>query len=108
MRSLPRARRGVFSAGCGAAGDLVGLWNQTWDQPQQWIRLLDVVLVGAATVFVSAVRVRREQRMARVTAIAATAQRATGVAGRPSLRGLTESSFTTFAGWPKGKVAPGP
>ncbi len=50
--------------------------NDTWPQPQQWIRLVDVVLVGSAAVGIAYVRVRREQQLARVTTIAETAQRA--------------------------------
>ncbi len=53
-----------------------GLWNDTWDTAQQWIRFLDVAMVGAAGVLVAIVRVHREQRLTRVTAIAQTAQRA--------------------------------
>ena len=38
------------TAAFGAAAVLLlawsGWWNQTWDTPQQWIRLLDVFLVG--------------------------------------------------------------
>lgn len=55
---------------------LSGLWNQTWGTAQQWVLLLDVVLVGAAAVVIAEVRVRREQRFARVAAIAEVAQRA--------------------------------
>jgi phosphoserine phosphatase RsbU/P len=53
-----------------------GWWNDLWGSAQQWIRLLDVVLVSSAAVVVAAVRVRREQRLTRVTAIAEAAQRA--------------------------------
>ena len=53
-----------------------GWWNHTWDTPQQWIRLLDVVLVSAAAVAVATVRVHREQRLTRMAAIAEAAQRA--------------------------------
>jgi sigma-B regulation protein RsbU (phosphoserine phosphatase) len=53
-----------------------GWWNHTWDTPQQWIRLLDVALVSAAAVVVATVRVRREHRLTRMSAIAEAAQRA--------------------------------
>ena len=53
-----------------------GAFNHMWPQPQQWIRLLDVVLVGAGAVGIAYIRVRREQQLARVTKIAETAQRA--------------------------------
>lgn len=52
-----------------------GLWNDSLDSVQQWIRVLDVVLVSAAAVVVAIVRVRREQALTRLTAIAETAQR---------------------------------
>ncbi len=52
-----------------------GLWNNTWGGAQQWIRLLDVILVSSAAVVVAVVRVAREQRLTRVTVIAETAQR---------------------------------
>ncbi len=58
------------------AGGLVGLVERHVDGAQQWIRLVDVVLVGAAAVGIAYVRVRREQQLARVTTIAETAQRA--------------------------------
>ena len=53
-----------------------GWWNHTWDTPQQWIRLLDVILVSGAAVVVATVRVHREQRLTRMAAIAEAAQRA--------------------------------
>ena len=55
---------------------LSGLYNQTWDSPQQWVRLLDVVLFGSAAVLIAAVRIRRDRRFARMAAIAEAAQRA--------------------------------
>ncbi|GAB3778223.1 PP2C family protein-serine/threonine phosphatase [Nocardioides ungokensis] len=53
-----------------------GWLNGVWDQAQQWVRLVDVVLIGAAGTAISVVRERREGHLARVTAIAETAQRA--------------------------------
>ena len=53
-----------------------GWYNDTWGTAQQWIRLLDVILVSGAAVVVAAVRAHREQRLMRVTAIAEAAQRA--------------------------------
>lgn len=52
-----------------------GWWSNTWSTAQEWIRLLDVVLVSAAAVLIAAVRVHQEQRTTRLLAIAETAQR---------------------------------
>lgn len=52
-----------------------GLWNDSLGSAQQWIRVLDVVLVSSAAVVLASVRVRREQQLTRLTAIAETAQR---------------------------------
>jgi serine phosphatase RsbU (regulator of sigma subunit) len=65
----------VVAAAAVAATVLSGLWNGTWGSPQHVVRIVDVLLVGAAAVVVAAVRVRREQRHARVVAIAEVAQR---------------------------------
>jgi serine phosphatase RsbU (regulator of sigma subunit) len=63
---------------CVAVGLAVasGGWDATWGSAQQTVRIIDVTIIGAAAVVVAAVRVRREQRHARVTAIAEVAQRA--------------------------------
>jgi sigma-B regulation protein RsbU (phosphoserine phosphatase) len=63
--------------GCAAVVLLIwsGWYNDAWGAAQQWIRLLDVMLVSAAAVVVAVVRVHREQRLTRVTAIAEAAQR---------------------------------
>lgn len=53
-----------------------GAWNDTWGTVQQTVRIADVVFVGAASVAVAGVRARREQQVARLTAIADVAQRA--------------------------------
>ena len=45
-------------------------------QTQTWVRLTNVVLVAGAAVAIAMVRVRREQHLARMTAIAEVAQRA--------------------------------
>ncbi len=52
-----------------------GLYNDVWDTGQQWVRLVSVVMIGAAAVVVAAVRVSRERRFERVAAIAEVAQR---------------------------------
>ena len=38
-----------------------GVWNHSWGSAQQWIRMLDVVLVSSAAVVVAVVRVVRER-----------------------------------------------
>lgn len=55
---------------------LSGVYNQTWRTTQQWVLLLDVVLVGVAAVVIAEVRVRRERRFGHVATIAEVAQRA--------------------------------
>jgi serine phosphatase RsbU (regulator of sigma subunit) len=52
-----------------------GWWNDAWGDVQQWVRLLEIVLVSVAAVVIATVRVSREQRLARVMNIAETAQR---------------------------------
>jgi len=66
----------VFAAVAVAAAALSGSWNGSWDDPQQAVRILDVVLVSVAAVLVARVRVSREQQHERVVAIAEVAQRA--------------------------------
>ena len=51
-----------------------GWWSDTWDDPQQVIRVVDVALVSSAAVLVAVVRVRRERRHQRVSAIAEVAR----------------------------------
>jgi hypothetical protein len=68
------------TAGFALAGIVLLVWsgwhNEVWDTTQQWIRLLDVVLVGAAAVLIAVVRIRREQRFGHMSNIADVAQRA--------------------------------
>jgi len=70
----------LATAGFGvlAVGLLIwsGWYNDTWDTAQQWVRLVDVILVGVVAVVIAEVRVRRERRLERLTTIAETAQRA--------------------------------
>lgn len=53
-----------------------GFWNDSMDHAQHVVRVVDVALVSGAAVVVSAVRVRREGQLGRITAIAEVAQRA--------------------------------
>ncbi len=53
-----------------------GVWNDNADTPQQVLRLVDVGLIGVASVVISVVRVRREHQLGRLTTLAEVAQRA--------------------------------
>jgi phosphoserine phosphatase RsbU/P len=53
-----------------------GVRNDAFGSAQHNVRVVDVVLVGAAAVAIAAVRVRREDRFAQVSEIATVAQRA--------------------------------
>ena len=70
--------RGTASiAGMALAATIAsGVWNDTFGTPQQAVRIIDVALVGATAVAISAVRVYREHRFAQVQEIAQVAQRA--------------------------------
>jgi serine phosphatase RsbU (regulator of sigma subunit) len=73
---LPARVTSVFAFAAIASTICSGWWNGTWGTAQQIVRIIDVVLVSAAALFVAVVRVRREQRFARVVVIAEVAQRA--------------------------------
>src|SRR6478609_5073497 len=60
----PRRTAG-FAAAAVVLVVVSGVWNQSWGSGQQWIRMLDVVLVSSAAVMVAVVRVVREQRLTR-------------------------------------------
>lgn len=53
-----------------------GFWNDAWSEPQQYVRLLTVVMVAVAGVVIARLRSDRDERFARVSAIAEVAQRA--------------------------------
>jgi serine phosphatase RsbU (regulator of sigma subunit) len=53
-----------------------GWWNDMWGDAQQYVRLLEVVLVSGAASAIAVVRVRRERHLARVEKIADAAQHA--------------------------------
>jgi sigma-B regulation protein RsbU (phosphoserine phosphatase) len=65
-----------FAAAALALCVLSGLWNESWDTPQQWVRLLAVVLISGSAVVIAHVRIGREQRFERLSHIADAAQRA--------------------------------
>lgn len=73
---LPASVTAAFAAGAVLLALAAGAWDDTWATAQQTVRVVDVALVGAAAVVVAAVRVHREERHARVVAIAEIAQRA--------------------------------
>jgi phosphoserine phosphatase RsbU/P len=72
---LPARATAAVAAAAVVATVLSGWWNQTWGMPQHLVRIVDVLLVGAAAVVIAAVRVRRQQKHERVVAIAEVAQR---------------------------------
>jgi serine phosphatase RsbU (regulator of sigma subunit) len=55
---------------------LSAVWNDTWWEAQQTVRVIDVALIAGAAVAVAAIRVHREARFAEMTEIAEAAQRA--------------------------------
>lgn len=73
---LPAAPTAVFAVASIVLAVASGGWDDNWNSAQQSVRVVDVVIVSAAAVLISAVRVRREQRHARVVVIAEAAQRA--------------------------------
>ncbi|HEX6151731.1 PP2C family protein-serine/threonine phosphatase [Nocardioides sp.] len=73
---LPPVPTAGFAAAAFAAAVGSGVWNNNSDAAQQLVRLLDVALIGAAAVVVSAVRVRREQQVGRLATLAEVAQKA--------------------------------
>lgn len=85
-----------------------GYWNHTAWQAQQYVRLIDVVLVSAAAVIVSVMRIRQSDNRARLAARAATAQeRATAAVARAReaaeindsiVQGMTVAKWSLEAG----------
>jgi serine phosphatase RsbU (regulator of sigma subunit) len=66
----------AFGAAAVALAVASGWWDDTLGTAQQTVRIIDVLLISGAAVVVAEVRVRREERFARVVAIAEVAQRA--------------------------------
>lgn len=73
---LPVLPTAAFAVAAFAAAFASGYWNSNVETAQQGVRVVDVALVGAAAVVVSAVRVRRERQMGRLTKLAEVAQKA--------------------------------
>jgi len=73
---LPATVTAGFAVVAVVLAAVAGVWDGSWGDPQQVVRVLDVALVSGVAVAVAAVRVRREQHLARVEVIAEVAQRA--------------------------------
>lgn len=73
---LPGALTAGLAVATIALAAAAGVWDGSWGDPQQVVRLANVGLVGGAAVTIAAVRVRREQHLARVEVISEIAQRA--------------------------------
>ena len=73
---LPTSLTAAYGVVAVALTAISSLWNQSWGSQQMWVRVVDVALVSGAAVALAAVRVRREQQVARITSIAEVAQRA--------------------------------
>jgi serine phosphatase RsbU (regulator of sigma subunit) len=73
---LPAGRTAAFAAAALVLAVASGLWNDTLGTAQQTVRIVDVALIGAAAIVLAAVRVRREEQMGRLSALAEVAQRA--------------------------------
>ena len=71
---LPARPTTAFGVGALALTLWSGWWNDAWGDAQQYVRLLEVVLVSAGATVIAVVRVRRERHLARVETIAETAQ----------------------------------
>jgi serine phosphatase RsbU (regulator of sigma subunit) len=73
---LPAVPTVAFALAAVAAAAVSGLWNGSFESTQHLVRVLDVALVSAVAVVIAALRVRRERKLGRMTAIAEAAQRA--------------------------------
>ncbi|WP_181311996.1 PP2C family protein-serine/threonine phosphatase [Nocardioides campestrisoli] len=73
---LPGRVTALFAAAAVLLAVAAGWWNGDADTTQHWVRVVDVLLMGAAAVAVAAFRVYRERQVLRLTTIAEVAQRA--------------------------------
>ena len=73
---LPGAATAGFAVAAVVLAATAGVWDGSWGDPQQVVRVANLALVSAAAVVIAVVRVRREQHLARVEVIAEVAQRA--------------------------------
>lgn len=73
---LPPRETSVIAALAVGAAVGAGWWNDLAGTSQSLVRIIDVVLVSAAAVFISVVRVRRERSYSELAQIAEAAQRA--------------------------------
>ena len=105
------------SATAGTAAGSVSLtvvsasWNHAWGSVEQWVRVVDVAIIGAIAVGVSVVRERRERAYARAVAAEQEAGAQFGAAFEHAPVGMllvdhdariirTNAAFTAFAGYP--------
>ena len=73
LPALPTAAFGIVAVLLALAS---GVYTDTLGTAQQTVRMIDVVLISAASVVIAGVRVQREHQYARVARIAEVAQRA--------------------------------
>jgi len=72
---LPALPTAAFGLAVVTLAALSALWNQDVEADQHLVMLTEVVLVSVAAVFIAKIRVRRENRFARVAHVAEVAQR---------------------------------
>src|SRR5690348_8811890 len=69
-------RTAVVAVAATVLAALSALWNHNFDSIEFWVRSAVTVSIGALAVSLAVVRVRRERKLLRMTAIAEAAQRA--------------------------------
>lgn len=69
-------RTALIAAAAAAMAALSAVWNHNFGTAEWWIRLATTLGIGALAVLLAKVRVRREQALRHMTAIAEAAQRA--------------------------------
>ena len=105
----PSATAGI-AAGSVSLTVVSASWNHAWGSVQQWVRVVDVAIIGAIAVGVSVVRERRERMYARAVAAEQEAGAQFGAAFEHAPVGMllvdhdariirTNAAFTAFAGY---------
>lgn len=72
--ALPAQLTAVYAGAALALGFGSGYWNHVATELQQFLRLVEIVVIGAAAVVVALARVREVERQARLSTLAAAAQ----------------------------------